>query len=79
MKIVAWIASKTGSVGFLHRPTRYLSRDPGVLYGALILLILTLSLSAFTASLAQTLDNHLFDQSAITRWAAMSIWSGGSR
>jgi putative ABC transport system permease protein len=28
----------------------------------LILLVLTLSLSAFTASLAQTLDNHLYDQ-----------------
>ncbi|CAN5682216.1 hypothetical protein BH10CHL1_BH10CHL1_34390 [soil metagenome] len=62
MKIISWIASKTSSVGFLLA-TRYLSRDPGFYTAPLILLILTLSLSAFTASLAQTLDNHLFDQS----------------
>ncbi len=62
MKAIAWIASKTSSVGFLLA-TRYLSRDPGFYTAPLILLILTLSLSAFTASLAQTLDNHLFDQS----------------
>jgi putative ABC transport system permease protein len=59
---VSWIASRTNSVGFLLA-TRYLSRDPGFYTAPLILLILTLSLSAFTASLAQTLDNHLYDQS----------------
>ncbi|MCL4860385.1 MAG: ABC transporter permease [Caldilineaceae bacterium] len=58
----AWVASRTNSVGFLLA-TRYLSRDPGFYTAPLILLILTLSLSAFTASLAQTLDNHLHDQS----------------
>lgn len=62
MMAVSWVASKTNSVGFLLA-TRYLSRDPGFYTAPLILLILTLSLSAFTASLAQTLDNHLFDQS----------------
>lgn len=62
MRIIAWIASKTNSVGFLLA-TRYLSRDPAFYTTPLILLILTLSLSAFTASLAQTLDNHLYDQS----------------
>jgi putative ABC transport system permease protein len=62
MMAVAWIASRTNSVGFLLA-TRYLSRDPGFYTAPLILLILTLSLSAFTASLAQTLDNHLYDQS----------------
>jgi putative ABC transport system permease protein len=62
MMIVSWIASRTNSVGFLLA-TRYLSRDPGFYTAPLILLILTLSLSAFTASLAQTLDNHLYDQS----------------
>jgi len=49
-------------VGFLLA-TRYLARDPAFYTTPLILLILTLSLSAFTASLAQTLDNHLYDQS----------------
>jgi putative ABC transport system permease protein len=62
MMAVSWIASRTNSVGFLLA-TRYLSRDPGFYTAPLILLILTLSLSAFTASLAQTLDNHLYDQS----------------
>lgn len=62
MRVVAWVASKMNSVGFLLA-TRYLSRDPAFYTTPLILLILTLSLSAFTASLAQTLDNHLYDQS----------------
>jgi len=61
MKIIAWLAGRTNSVGFLLA-TRYLARDPGFYTTPLILLILTLSLSAFTASLAQTLDNHMYDQ-----------------
>lgn len=62
MKLVAWLAGRTSSVGFLLA-TRYLARDPGFYTTPLVLLILTLSLSTFTASLAQTLDNHLYDQS----------------
>jgi len=62
MKVIAWLAGRTNSVGFLLA-TRYLARDPGFYTTPLVLLILTLSLSAFTASLAQTLDNHLYDQS----------------
>ena len=41
---------------------RYLSRTSGVYNAPLILLVLTLSLSTFTASLAQTLDRHVHDQ-----------------
>ncbi|MCB0108832.1 MAG: ABC transporter permease, partial [Caldilineaceae bacterium] len=62
MKVIAWFAGRTNSVGFLLA-TRYLARDPGFYTTPLVLLILTLSLSSFTASLAQTLDNHLYDQS----------------
>jgi putative ABC transport system permease protein len=62
MRVIAWLAGRTNSVGFLLA-TRYLARDPGFYTTPLVLLILTLSLSAFTASLAQTLDNHLYDQS----------------
>jgi len=62
MRFISWIASQTDSVGFLLA-ARSLARDPGLYTAPLVLLILTLSLSAFTASLAQTLDNHLFDQS----------------
>jgi putative ABC transport system permease protein len=58
---VAWLAAKSSSVGFLLA-SRYLARDPAFYTAPLVLLILTLSLSTFTASLAQTLDNHLYDQ-----------------
>lgn len=58
---IAWVAARTPSVGFLLA-TRYLARDPAFYTAPLVLLILTLSLSTFTASLAQTLDAHLHDQ-----------------
>lgn len=72
MKLVAWFAGKTNSVGFLLA-TRYLARDPGFYTTPLVLLILTLSLSAFTASLARTLDNHLYDQSYYRTGADMRL------
>jgi len=58
---IAWIASHTKNVGLLLA-ARHLSRTPGSYSTPLILLVLTLSLSAYTASLAQTLDTHLYDQ-----------------
>ena len=61
MAALAWIAARSNSVGFLLA-SRYLARDPGSYSAPLLLLILTLSLSIFTASLALTLDNHLFDR-----------------
>ena len=61
MAALAWLAARTPSVGFLLA-TRYLARDPAFYSAPLVLLILTLSLSTFTASLAQTLDAHLYDQ-----------------
>lgn len=65
MALIAWIAARTNSVGFLLA-TRYLAREPGLYSTPLVLLMLTLGLSVFTASLAQTLDNHLFDRSFYT-------------
>ncbi len=61
MAIVAWITARTRVVGLLMA-TRHLARTPGFYTTPLILLVLTLSLSAFTASLAYTLDTHLNDQ-----------------
>ncbi len=61
MSGMAWVAARTNSVGFLLA-TRYLARDPAFYSAPLVLLILTLSLSTFTASLAQTLDAHLYDK-----------------
>ncbi len=62
MTVIAWIAARTRSTAFLMA-TRYLARSPGFYNTPLLLLVLTLSLSIFTASLAQTLDQHLEDQS----------------
>ncbi|MBN2007129.1 MAG: ABC transporter permease [Anaerolineae bacterium] len=61
MSVLAWIAANTRAVGLLMA-LRHLARTPSTYVTPLILLVLTLSLSAFTASLAYTLDEHLYDQ-----------------
>lgn len=61
MRAMAWLTAQTRSVG-LMMATRYLSRGGSTYAMPLVLLILTLSLSAFTATLAGTLDHHLYDQ-----------------
>lgn len=61
MSAIAWVASKTRSVGVLLA-ARYLSRSTSGYTAPLILLVMTLSLSTFTATLAQTLDRHMHDQ-----------------
>lgn len=58
---IAWLAAHTKNVGLLLA-ARQLSRSPGSYHTPLVILILTLALSAYTASLAKTLDQHLFDQ-----------------
>lgn len=58
---LAWMASFTRSVG-LFMAARQLARTPNVYSTPLVILVLTLSLSAYTASLAYTLDRHLRDQ-----------------
>ncbi len=61
MKMLAWLSAQTRSIGFLLA-TRQLARASGVYAAPLGLLILTLSLATYTASLAATLDSHLHDQ-----------------
>jgi len=61
MIFIARILRATRNVGMLMA-ARYLSRTPAFYTAPLILLILTLGLSAFTASLAQTLDGQLEKQ-----------------
>ncbi|MGI6208884.1 MAG: FtsX-like permease family protein [Anaerolineae bacterium] len=60
MSFLAWLVQRLGSV-----PTvlamRHLARSAGFYTGPLLLLILTLSLAAFTGSMAQTLDQHHTD------------------
>jgi putative ABC transport system permease protein len=60
-RAAAWLLGRTGSVGLLLA-TRHLARTPGAYNAPLALLMLTLSLSIYTASLAQTLDDHLVAQ-----------------
>jgi putative ABC transport system permease protein len=75
---VAWVAGRTGSVG-LTMAARHLSRTPGSYNTPLIILILTLSLSAYTGSLAQTLDLHLYDQTYYQVGADMKFTEVGQR
>ena len=57
----AWLGSQTKIVG-LVLAARQLSRTPGTYHTPLVILALTVSLSTYTASLAYTLDKHLYDQ-----------------
>jgi putative ABC transport system permease protein len=59
MSVLAWIAAHTRFVGLLLA-ARQLARSPGRYNTPLLILVFTLSLSAYTASLAQTLDQHLY-------------------
>ena len=72
MAFLAWIFSHFGGVGMLLA-IRQLARTPGFYTGPMILLVLTLSLSTFTATLAQTLDNHLYDQMYYNIGADMNL------
>lgn len=55
---IAWVAGRTHMVGLLLA-SRQLSRSPGHYNTPLLILVFTLSLSTYTASLARTLDQHL--------------------
>ncbi|MGC9467312.1 MAG: ABC transporter permease [Anaerolineae bacterium] len=61
VRFIAWVASLSRSVGLLMA-ARQLARVPGLYTAPLSLLILTISLSTYSASLAATLDSHLQDQ-----------------
>jgi putative ABC transport system permease protein len=61
MAILAWLLARTHFVGLLLA-ARQLARSPGYYNTPLLILVFTLSLSAYTASLAQTLDQHISDQ-----------------
>ncbi len=63
MAALAWLISHTRSIGLLLT-ARHLSRTYSAYTAPLVLLVLTLSLSAYTASLAETMDNHTYEQQA---------------
>jgi putative ABC transport system permease protein len=56
-RIVSYLPGVSGLLAL-----RYLTRTPRAYTGPVLLLILTLSLATFTASMARTLDSHLNDQ-----------------
>jgi putative ABC transport system permease protein len=61
MRLISWSLRRTKSVGILMA-VRYLARTPAFYSAPLVLLLLTLGLSSFTASLAKTLDAQLEKQ-----------------
>jgi putative ABC transport system permease protein len=61
MSGIAWLIGRLPGISALLA-LRYLTRSPRAYAGPVLLLILTLSLATFTASMARTLDDHLADQ-----------------
>jgi putative ABC transport system permease protein len=62
MRLFAWLADWLPGITALLT-LRQVARSTGQYAGPLLLLAITLSLAAFTASMAATLDHHLIDQS----------------
>ncbi len=77
MSFFSWIMRATKSVG-LVMAARYLARTPAFYSAPLVLLLLTLGLSAFTASLAKTLDAQLIKQTYYRVGADMSVMELGT-
>jgi putative ABC transport system permease protein len=77
MATLARLMTRTRSVGMLTA-ARYLARTPAFYNAPLVLLIFTLSLSAFTASIAQTLDHHLTRQMYYETGTDMSLQDYGN-
>ncbi len=72
MDMISRLLKPSKSVGLLMA-ARYLARSPALYNAPLVLLILTLGLSAFTASLALTLDSQLDKQMRYEVGADMNL------
>jgi putative ABC transport system permease protein len=77
MDLVSRLLKSSKSVGMLMA-ARYLARTPALYSAPLVLLVLTLGLSAFTASLARTLDVQLDKQIRYQGGADMNIFELGT-
>ena len=77
MALISWTLRPSKSVGLLMA-ARYLERTPAFYSAPLVLLVLTLGLSAFTASLARTLDVQLDKQMRYQVGAAMNLYELGT-
>lgn len=76
MEGLSWLLFRTNSVGLLMA-VRHLARTPRAYATPLILLVLTVSLSVFTASLALTLDYQLYDDHLYRIGADLSLEGPG--
>ncbi|MCA9949375.1 MAG: FtsX-like permease family protein [Anaerolineales bacterium] len=76
MALFSWLLSKTDSVGLLLA-SRELARTPRAYAMPLILLIITVSLAVFTASLAFTLDLQLIDEARYQIGADVNLRGAG--
>ncbi|HTX90649.1 MAG TPA: FtsX-like permease family protein [Anaerolineales bacterium] len=77
MNFISWLLEKTKSVGVVMA-ARFLARSPAFYSAPLVLLLLTLGLSAFTASLAKTLDGQLVKQSSYQVGSDMNLLEMGT-
>jgi len=77
MDFVSRALNPTKSVGMLMA-ARYLARSPALYNAPLVLLVLTLGLSTFTASLARTLDIQLDKQMHYQVGADMNLYEQGT-
>ncbi|HXD08589.1 MAG TPA: ABC transporter permease, partial [Anaerolineales bacterium] len=77
MDLISRLLNPSRSVGLLMA-ARYLARSPALYNAPLVLLVLTLGLSAFTASLARTLDAQLDKQMRYQVGADLNIYEFGT-
>ena len=77
MELISRLLRPSKSVGMLMA-ARYLARTPALYSAPLVLLVLTLGLSAFTASLARTLDVQLDKQVHYRVGADMKVFELGT-
>ena len=77
MDFISRLLNPSKSVGLLMA-ARYLARSPSMYNAPLVLLVLTLGLSAFTASLARTLDSQLDKQMRYQVGADINLYEFGT-
>jgi putative ABC transport system permease protein len=61
VRILEWVAGRLPGISAVTA-LRYLSRTPSAYSGPILLLIITLSLAGFTASMAKSLDSNLLEK-----------------
>ena len=74
MRLFTWLLQRTDNVTLLQA-ARHLARTPHHYNTPLILLILTVSFSTFTASMARTLDFYLYDQEFYAVGADLNLYT----